>query len=120
MTSNPASRSARATTFAPRSCPSSPGFATMMRYFSPAMGARGYRSERFEADGRGHNAAVNTDRYVAEARDAASELRASGSEILPLADAFRLDEPTERLLKALVGLGILAPDDVPALASAAA
>src|SRR2546426_4291482 len=34
MTSNPASRSARATTFAPRSCPSRPGLATMIRYFS--------------------------------------------------------------------------------------
>lgn len=31
MTSNPASRSARATTFAPRSCPSRPGFAMTMR-----------------------------------------------------------------------------------------
>src|ERR1043166_1412721 len=33
MTSNPASRSAAATTFAPRSWPSRPGFATMTRYF---------------------------------------------------------------------------------------
>src|SRR3954465_7899226 len=32
MTSNPASRSARAITFAPRSWPSSPGFATTTRY----------------------------------------------------------------------------------------
>src|SRR5919109_5319929 len=31
MTSTPASRSARATTLAPRSCPSSPGFATRTR-----------------------------------------------------------------------------------------
>src|SRR3954470_3083602 len=31
MTSKPASRRARATTFAPRSCPSSPGLATRMR-----------------------------------------------------------------------------------------
>src|SRR5215210_7395360 len=31
MTSMPASRSARATTLAPRSCPSSPGLATMIR-----------------------------------------------------------------------------------------
>src|SRR5690606_18504687 len=41
MTSKPASRSARATTFAPRSCPSSPGFATKMRTLrSGVMGAR--------------------------------------------------------------------------------
>src|SRR5205809_1532188 len=31
MTSTPASRSARATTFAPRSCPSRPAFATITR-----------------------------------------------------------------------------------------
>src|SRR4051812_12446464 len=31
MTSKPASRNARATSFAPRSCPSSPGFATSTR-----------------------------------------------------------------------------------------
>src|SRR5438270_189386 len=37
MTSKPASRSARATTFAPRSWPSRPGLATMIRNFS-AMG----------------------------------------------------------------------------------
>src|SRR6266508_3536035 len=33
MTSNPASRNARATTFAPRSWPSSPGLATTTRIF---------------------------------------------------------------------------------------
>src|SRR5205814_2522334 len=32
MTSKPASRRARATTLAPRSCPSRPGFATTTRY----------------------------------------------------------------------------------------
>jgi len=63
---------------------------------------------------------VQTEQLVEEARNAARELRASGSEILPLADAFQLDEPTERLLKALIGLGILAPDELPALASPAA
>ena len=63
---------------------------------------------------------MQTEQLVAEARSAAEELRASGSDILPLADAFTLDEPTERLLKALVGLGILAPDELPALASTAA
>jgi len=52
MTSIPASRSARATTFAPRSWPSSPGFAMMTRTrpagpalaggaFAPAWRARG-------------------------------------------------------------------------------
>src|SRR6266516_6151933 len=34
MTSMPASRSARAMIFAPRSCPSSPGFATTTRIFA--------------------------------------------------------------------------------------
>src|SRR3954447_11843437 len=38
MTSMPASRSARAMIFAPRSCPSRPGFATTTRMF-PAMSA---------------------------------------------------------------------------------
>src|ERR687894_2279453 len=37
MTSIPASRSARAMTFAPRSCPSSPGFATRTRIFLSLM-----------------------------------------------------------------------------------
>src|SRR5215211_6447281 len=40
MTSMPASRSARAMIFAPRSCPSSPGFATTTRIFRLDM-ARG-------------------------------------------------------------------------------
>ena len=60
---------------------------------------------------------MDADRYVAEAREAASELRAAGSEILPLADAFQLDPATLRLLRALVGLGILAPDEIPAVLS---
>src|SRR6266568_9598387 len=37
MTSKPASRNARATTFAPRSCPSSPGLPTKTRSFLSAM-----------------------------------------------------------------------------------
>src|SRR5215216_3304772 len=37
MTSMPASRSARAMIFAPRSCPSSPGFATTTRILRSAM-----------------------------------------------------------------------------------
>src|SRR5437667_10945794 len=40
MTSIPASRSARASTFAPRSCPSSPGFATRTRIFRSATRVR--------------------------------------------------------------------------------
>src|SRR2546423_8401882 len=121
MTSNPASRSARATTFAPRSCPSSPGFATITRYVSPAtmqQDTQAAGDQRFEHPGSGDNGGVSTEQLVAEARDAAGELRAAGSDILPLADAFRLDPPTERLLRALVGLGILAPDEIPALAVA--
>ena len=39
MTSMPASRSARAMIFAPRSCPSSPGFATTTRILRSAMSA---------------------------------------------------------------------------------
>src|SRR6187397_730134 len=39
MTSMPASRSARAMIFAPRSCPSKPGFATTTRIFRSAMRA---------------------------------------------------------------------------------
>src|SRR5258708_3615936 len=38
MTSKPASRNARATTLAPRSCPSSPGLATRMRTFAALIG----------------------------------------------------------------------------------
>src|SRR5687767_7332164 len=38
-TSNPASRSARATTLAPRSCPSRPGLATRMRIFRSSVDA---------------------------------------------------------------------------------
>src|ERR1700735_4768444 len=37
MTSIPASRSARAITFAPRSCPSRPGLATSTRIFTSAI-----------------------------------------------------------------------------------
>src|SRR5919201_1630563 len=40
MTSIPASRSARAMIFAPRSCPSSPGFATTTRILRPPPEAR--------------------------------------------------------------------------------
>ena len=39
MTSMPASRSARAMIFAPRSCPSSPGLATTTRILRSAMSA---------------------------------------------------------------------------------
>ena len=63
---------------------------------------------------------MRTEQLVEQARKAAGELRANGGEILPFAAAFSLDEPTERLLRALVGLGILAPDEIPALASPAA
>src|SRR4051812_48139372 len=45
MTSNPASRSARATTLAPRSCPSSPGLATTTRYWRSTR-RRYYESSR--------------------------------------------------------------------------
>src|SRR6185295_7579035 len=41
MTSIPASRSARATTFAPRSCPSSPGFAMSTRILRPVPAGPG-------------------------------------------------------------------------------
>src|SRR5436309_1624408 len=42
MTSIPASRSARAITFAPRSCPSSPGLATSTRILRPVVVVMGY------------------------------------------------------------------------------
>jgi hypothetical protein len=58
---------------------------------------------------------VNPERYLAEAHRAAQELRAAGRPVLPLAEAFHLDPATERLLRALVGLRILAPDEMPAL-----
>src|SRR5213593_2174282 len=47
MTSMPASRNARATTFAPRSCPSSPGFAITTRIvFEPCFAIElGVRSD---------------------------------------------------------------------------
>ena len=61
---------------------------------------------------------MSTERFLHQAQEAAEELRAAGETILPLADAYSLDAPTERLLKALVGLNILAPDEVPALVSA--
>src|SRR6059058_2184402 len=44
MTSIPASRSARAMIFAPRSCPSRPGFATTTRIFFSEEAATGPRS----------------------------------------------------------------------------
>src|SRR5437773_551272 len=43
MTSMPASRSARAITFAPRSCPSSPGLATSTRIFCSVMDSLKHR-----------------------------------------------------------------------------
>src|SRR5690348_11639339 len=54
MTSMPASRSARAITFAPRSCPSSPGFATSTRIFCSlaivVLGTQlGYNNARAES-----------------------------------------------------------------------
>ena len=63
----------------------------------------------------GDNPNVSTDRFLEQARQAAEELRAKGEDILPLADAYQLDPATLQLLQALVGLGILAPDEVPAL-----
>src|ERR1700704_3570308 len=47
MTSKPASRSARATTLAPRSCPSRPGLATRMRSLASVM----FRSPRLWLEG---------------------------------------------------------------------
>src|ERR1700733_10877350 len=55
MTSKPASRSARAMTFAPRSWPSSPGFATTTRY-GRIIEARVYarcRTRRLVGNARG-------------------------------------------------------------------
>src|SRR5580698_5034072 len=46
MTSIPASRRARAITFAPRSCPSSPGLATNTRIFFSAIGFSLYSPRR--------------------------------------------------------------------------
>src|SRR5215212_819713 len=46
MTSMPASRSARAMIFAPRSCPSRPGLATTTRIFWVALGADIERGRR--------------------------------------------------------------------------
>jgi hypothetical protein len=63
---------------------------------------------------------VSIDPFLMQARRAAEDLRASGSPILPLADAYQLDAATRRLLQALVGLQILAPDEIPALAPTAA
>jgi hypothetical protein len=59
---------------------------------------------------------VSTERFLEQARKAAEDLRATRAEILPLAEAYQLDPATRRLLQALVGLQILAPDEVPALA----
>ena len=56
---------------------------------------------------------MSIDTLLRQARDAASELRSEGSPVLPLAEAFHLDAPTERLLGALVSLGILLPGEVP-------
>src|SRR4051794_33054255 len=57
MTSMPASRSARATTFAPRSCPSSPGFAISTRILSSLIArgvyGRGRRDARSGTRDRG-------------------------------------------------------------------
>src|SRR5687767_9008407 len=54
MTSIPASRSARAMIFAPRSWPSRPGFATTTRIFLLAIGAAGYPvARRLPADASG-------------------------------------------------------------------
>src|SRR3990172_7231276 len=50
MTSMPASRRARAMTLAPRSCPSSPGFAMRTRIFRGIARARGSRFKRLFAD----------------------------------------------------------------------
>src|ERR1051325_3199266 len=47
MTSLPASRSARAMTFAPRSCPSSPGFATRTRIFLSVIERAGAGGRRY-------------------------------------------------------------------------
>src|SRR3954454_24467670 len=77
MTSIPASRSARAMTFAPRSCPSRPGFATSTRIFLSLMleggllvesvnvaqrvadfAERGVGAHRL--DGRGHRVVAGT------------------------------------------------------------
>src|SRR3990170_4667076 len=52
MTSKPASRSARATTLAPRSCPSSPGLATMILIFASAMSPIPYPLSRHSDDRR--------------------------------------------------------------------
>ena len=52
MTSKPASRSARATTFAPRSCPSRPGLATRMRSLRGRGRGGGHRQERSVTRGR--------------------------------------------------------------------
>src|SRR5205814_1028012 len=64
---------------------------------------------------RARQASVNPERYLTEARLAAQDLRAAGRPVLPLAEAFHLDPATERLLRALLGLRILAPDEMPAL-----
>ena len=58
---------------------------------------------------------MDEERSLSEARRAAHDLRAVGKPVLPLADAFSLDPATERLLRALIGLGILAPDELAAL-----
>src|SRR6266550_7626632 len=118
MTSNPASRSARATTFAPRSCPSRPGLATMIRSFSAGTSANiSERVRPHPGRGRlrpgdlGNTGVMTTERYIAQARQAAAELRAEGQPVLPLADAYQLSPATRRLLQALVGLRIVAPDE---------
>ena len=61
---------------------------------------------------------MTTERYIAQARQAAAELRAEGQPVLPLADVYQLTPATRRLLQALVGLCIVAPDEVPDLGHA--
>src|SRR3954454_8921056 len=76
MTSIPASRSARAIIFAPRSCPSKPGFATTTRILrlEPAIAGRSYFLRLANADGHAHARVDRADDPVgAPARELVGE-----------------------------------------------
>src|SRR5437899_6808575 len=82
MTSMPASRSAMATTLAPRSCPSRPGLATRTR-----MGLTGFVILRSRSD-EGPSAAAVTKKVLRFAQDDRREARSDDIRRLVLSEHF--------------------------------